>query len=214
MKVTVLKLITEKKYNFRDVEKFRGFMGNFFIDEVLFHNHLGTYEFLYKSSKIQYKLIDGYFSIVGINEGADLLEDRKKFLKILQIGENFVKVVGQEYSVEESNLEINDEMREYIFTERWFALNSDNYEKYRKGELDLNKQLQNNIIEFFKMAGIWADKPIKVEGDFQQNISQSKGVKIITFNGNFRTNVNLPEWIGLGKRKSIGYGTIKYIEKK
>lgn len=208
MKIAVLKLLTNEKFNFRDVEKFRGFMGNFFKDEVLFHNHLSKYEFLYKSSKIQYKLIEGSLSIVGINEGAELLEEKKDFLKLLQIGEKIVKVIKQEFELKEFQLEFLDEMREYEFTSEWFALNSENYEKYKNGELDLNRQLQNNIIEFFKMVGVWADKPIQVEGNFNQCLSISKGVKIITFTGNFSTNITLPNWIGLGKRKSIGYGTV------
>lgn len=211
MRIAILKLLTDDKFKFKDIEKFRGFMGNFFQDEVLFHNHLSKYEFLYKSSKIQYKLIQGHLAIVGINEGADLLEEKKDFLKILQIGEKLVKVSKHSFISEEFQLEFLPEMRNYNFTSPWFALNSENYEKYREGNLDLNRQLQNNIIEFFKMVGVWADKPIEVKGSYNQEFAISKGVKIITFSGEFSTNVTLPEWIGLGKRKSIGYGTIEKI---
>ena len=39
-----------------------------------------------------------------------------------------------------------------------------------------------------------------------------KDTTILGFTGTFKTNVNLPELIALGKRKSIGYGLIKRIK--
>ena len=39
-----------------------------------------------------------------------------------------------------------------------------------------------------------------------------KDTTILGFTGTFKTNVNLPDLIALGKRKSVGYGLIKRIE--
>ena len=75
----------------------------------------------------------------------------------------------------------------------------------------MNKALTNNLIEFFKMSGIWADKPILVNGVFKTNTITKKDTRLIGFSGEFVCNVDLPDFIGLGKRKSIGFGTIKAI---
>lgn len=211
MRVAVLKLFTDKKFKSTDVSRFRGFMGNFFQDEMLFHNHISKYEFLYQSSKIQYKILDGSLAVVGINEGAELLEGKKEYLKVLQIGEEIVKVKSAELTVEEFELKYTEELVGYTFSSEWFALNSENYEKFKTGEFNLDKQLQNNIIEFFKMVGVWADKPVIAKGCFKQKSSLVKGTKVITFTGTFVANVILPDFIGLGKRKSLGYGSIKKV---
>ena len=81
-----------------------------------------------------------------------------------------------------------------------------------KGELSLNDQLRNNIIEFFKMCNIWADKKIIVTGEFREEKMYKKDIEVLGFGGEFSTNVLLPDGISLGKRKSIGLGRIKKID--
>lgn len=211
MQVVRLKLITDKKFEFKDVKKFRGFMGRFLEDEILFHNHIDKNRFLYNSSKIQYKIIDGYFTILGIGEGAELLEKYKDYFKFVKIEDETIKITGIECHKEETELEIVDEMISYEFISEWYALNSENYQRYKSGEVTLNKQLQNNMIELFKMCGIWADKPIEARGVFKEKVTYEKEIKILTFTGSFVTNVKIPDYIGLGKRKSVGYGVIKKI---
>lgn len=61
------------------------------------------------------------------------------------------------------------------------------------------------------MCKVWADKKIIVNGNFKENIFIQKDIKIKGFYGEFLTNVNLPDDISLGKRKSIGLGRIKKI---
>ena len=208
-KVVIIKFITEKKYRDRDAEKLRGYFGWKYEKEILFHNHKSKYEFLYNSPKIQYKIIDGFLSIVGINEGGDLLGDHIKDIEEIIINEEKVKVIEIEKKIEEFDLKIEEKLR-YIYNLKtlWLALNQENYKKYRNQEIDLNISMRNNIIEFFKMCGVWADKEIKVKGAFEEHITTLKNRKILGFSGWFITNVELPNLIGLGKRKSIGFGTI------
>lgn len=40
MRIGILKLVTAEKFNFKDIEKFKGFMGNFFRDDVLHTSQL------------------------------------------------------------------------------------------------------------------------------------------------------------------------------
>jgi CRISPR/Cas system endoribonuclease Cas6 (RAMP superfamily) len=39
-----------------------------------------------------------------------------------------------------------------------------------------------------------------------------KGRKVLTFCVNFKTNVSLPDYVGLGKGSSVGFGVVKLIE--
>ena len=49
-------------------------------------------------------------------------------------------------------------------------------------------------------------------GEFEENKIIEKDTVILGFTGTFKTNVNLPDLIALGKRKSVGFGIIKRIK--
>ena len=92
------------------------------------------------------------------------------------------------------------------------AINQNNMELYKKGNFNLNNQLRNNIIEIFKALGVFAEKQVMVNGIFEKNIESYQENDFLVFEGSFVTNVSLPDFIGLGERKSIGYGTIVKAE--
>ncbi|WP_294093379.1 CRISPR-associated endonuclease Cas6 [uncultured Cetobacterium sp.] len=210
-KLAIVKLNTNLKFNNRDAEKLRGFMGRTFQENILFHNHVDTFTFNYQSSKIYYKVLDGILSIVGIEDGAEsLIQTYEKIRDIDINGKNIL--VDSEITLKNYTLSIDSEKSyKYNFISPWFALNQENYKKYKNDDFDLNAQLRNNIIEFFKLNRIWADKKIEVSGDFKEMLIVQKDTKVLGFVGEFTTNVKLPSYIGLGKRKSIGYGTIKEV---
>ncbi|WP_319371672.1 CRISPR-associated endonuclease Cas6 [uncultured Ilyobacter sp.] len=209
MKLVMVKFKTEEKFDNRDSEKLRGYIGNLFSSNVLFHNHLGKYEFLYKSSKIYYRVIEGELSIVGICQGAELLLEKAGDINEVVIGGKTHEILRKEIIEKEFDLNIGDTLHKYKFDTLWMALNDKNYKKYKSGEFFLDRNLQNNIIEFFKLCGVWADKPIMVKGEYKEHKITKKDTSLIGFSGWFVTNVKLPDYISLGKRKSIGFGSIK-----
>ena len=67
-------------------------------------------------------------------------------------------------------------------------------------------------MEFFKLSGVQAEKRIIALGEFEEHEIIEKDTTILGFTGTFKTNVNLPDLIALGKRKSVGFGVIKRIK--
>ena len=207
---------------FKGVDKFskssskalRGYFGNYFKNIVEFHNHLDQITFNYKSPNIQYRVIDGNLSILGINEGGDILLKSIEKIKLDEIILNGIdnKIKEKEIKITFPELEIQDKRYYYRFESFWIALNEENYKKYQKRELSLNNQLRNNILEFFKLSSVQATKKIVVAGEFEENKIIEKDTVILGFTGTFKTNVNLPDLIALGKRKSVGFGIIKRIK--
>ena len=192
----------------------RGFFGNFFSEIIEFHNHLDQITFNYQTPNIQYRVVDGNLSILGINEGGDILLQSIEKIKLDQIILNGInnKIIEKEIKITFPELEIKDESFDYKFESFWIALNKENYKKYKRGEFSLDIQLRNNILEFFKSCGVQAEKRIIASGNFEEHQVIEKDTTILGFTGTFKTNVNLPELIALGKRKSIGFGIIKRIE--
>ena len=203
-----------EKFSKSSAKALRGYFGNYFKNIVEFHNHLDQITFNYKSPNIQYRVIDGNLSILGINEGGDILLkaiEKIELNKIILDGiDNIIK--EKEIKITFPELEIQDKKYDYKFESFWIALNEENYKKYKEGEFSLDNQLRNNILEFFKLCGVQAQKRIIAVGEFEENKIIEKDTAILGFTGTFKTNVNLPDLIALGKRKSVGFGVIKRIK--
>jgi len=202
------------KFSKSSAKALRGYFGNFFRNIVEFHNHLDQITFNYKSPSIQYRVINGNLSILGINEGGDILLKSIDEIKLDEIKLDGIdnKIEEKEIKITFPELEIKDERYDYKFESFWIALNEENYKKYQKGEFSLDNQLRNNILEFFKLSGVQATKRIIAVGEFEENKIVEKDTVILGFTGTFKTNVNLPDLIALGKRKSVGFGIIKRIK--
>ena len=202
------------KFSKSSAKALRGYFGNFFRNIVEFHNHLDQITFNYKSPSIQYRVINGNLSILGINEGGDILLKSIDEIKLDEIKLDGIdnKIEEKEIKITFPELEIKDERYDYKFESFWIALNEENYKKYQKGEFSLDNQLRNNILEFFKLSGVQATKRIIAVGEFEEHKIIEKDTVILGFTGTFKTNVNLPDLIALGKRKSVGFGIIKRIK--
>ena len=202
------------KFSKSSAKALRGYFGNFFRKIIEFHNHLDQITFNYKSPNIQYRVIDGDLSILGINEGGDILLKSIEEIKLDEIILDGIdnKIKEKEIKITFPELEIKDERYDYKFESFWIALNEENYKKYQKGEFSLDNQLRNNILEFFKLSGVQATKRIIAVGEFEEHKIIEKDTVILGFTGTFKTNVNLPDLIALGKRKSVGFGIIKRIK--
>lgn len=208
MELALIKFNTKEKFHSRDVEKLRGYIGNLHKNEIIFHNHISKFEFNYKMPKIQYKLIDNKLCILGMNEGAKIIKDNLLEIKELDIAGNIIKEFDTSFKMYEQDFAVKDELYSYEFKTPWLALNTENYKKYKRNEFDLDKQLQNNILSNFKDCNIRVDKKIMVKGKFTPIKVILKDTQLIGFKGEFVSNVCIPAYMGVGKRKSIGYGTI------
>lgn len=204
----------KEKYPKSAAKLLRGYLGNYFKNIVEFHNHLDQITFNYKSPNIQYRVVNGDLSILGLNEGGDILLANIEKIKINEIILDGIdnKVIKKEIKITFPELVIKDKEYNYKFESFWIALNEINYKKYMKNEFCLNDQLRNNILEFFKLCGVTANKRIVVTGEFEEHEIIEKDTTLLGFTGTFKTNANLPDLIALGKRKSIGFGLIKRIK--
>lgn len=201
----------------RDGHKLRGYFGNLFKERsALLHNHMGNGEFRYDYPQVQYKVINQTPVLLGIKDGAELLTDLFLKIKELNIG-------GEIYQVRQKNIEgkqidvgITDTSRSYKFETLWMALNQKNHDKYKISD-DLERQHQleriliGNMLSFFKTADHFIEEQIQVKGTFKEKVTRFKNNRMLAFEGIFTTNVVLPEFIGLGKAVSRGFGTIRKV---
>jgi len=196
-------------------DKLRGFFADKFGEYILIHQHLSDNELLYKTPLIQYKFLDGKPFVLGINEGADVLQEIHEDIDYLKIGRS-------KYQIKEKSIVLktdyfgtanNDIL--YTFLIPWLALNERNYEKYqrigtwsKKKEL-LEKILIGNIISMSKSLGYTVPEPIKATiGKLKEIQTSLKGTPMLGFLGTFSVNFDIPDYWGIGKSVSRGFGTV------
>lgn len=203
----------------RSAHQLRGYFGNLFKEHSpLLHNHFDDGRLRYAYPLVQYKIIDRIPLLTGLEEGSQLLADL--FLKIseLQIFDHTYPLHQKNAVIKTVEVGVAPSLHTYRFQTLWMALNQENFPEYlEKGEEGrkalLNRILTANILSFFKGIGLYLnpEERIMLTAQTQEKSTKFKGQRMMVFQGQFTTNVFLPDFIGLGKSVSRGFGTIQKI---
>jgi Cas6b C-terminal domain/Cas6b N-terminal domain len=201
----------------RDAHKLRGYFGNVFKEHSpLLHNHFEDGRTRYGYPLVQYKVLGGVPTLVGIEEGGKLLGEL--FFRIGQLD-----IEGQRYEVMQRDIRVlrmpigySPNQHQYHFETPWMALNDENYAAWRKEDdaqraEHLGRLLTGNILSFFKGVGLQLapDERLHTEIDLRPVRVNFKNQMMTAFKGSFTVNALLPEGIGLGKSVSRGLGSIR-----
>ena len=204
-----------------EIPFFRGAILNVLHGEanVLFHNHVSESSFRYSYPLIQYKRIQGKAAIVCLKEGTEAIgQFFSEGTFTLNIGNRLVKMELESVLPRKCLIQTWNSMFKYRIR-RWLPLNSENYQKYKVMESISEKIsflegiLVANLLSFSKGMGIYMEKEIqcKLTSLHDPFLIKNKGVKLMAFDIEFITNMSLPDYIGIGKNASIGYGIITHV---
>ena len=217
--IRYLKIRFNQDISVRDIPKFRAAI----IEKTervssLFHNHASDTQVMYRYPLIQYKITENKASIVCLQSGTDdihfLLQQKEMNLRIGAKKSDFeIEDVDLHYDT----VEIKDTTTSYTL-HNWLALNQKHYAQWRacandekaQGEM-LSRILRGNILSFAKGLDWWIEGRVEVEVTAVKAIKtrRFKQNEVLTFTVEFRTNVSLPEFVGLGKGVSVGFGVLE-----
>ena len=196
-----------------DAAKLRGFFATSFNEYSLLHQHI-TDKLIYKYPLIQYKMPGGNPLVMGINEGAEVLKDIYDKFDEIKLGEIKYKIMERGMTLKNEEFGCCEEIFSYRFVTPWLALSQYNYPKYlnadRDGKKDLLRRiLVGNILSASKGLGYVAKEHIRLEvGRMQDEICQLKGTMVTGIRGEFTATFAIPEFMGLGKSVSRGFGAV------
>jgi hypothetical protein len=190
-------------------------------ENILFHNHLGNDSFVYRYPLIQYKCIKKHPAIFCVDAGVDEIHrlfDQKSWQ--IRINDETIDLKVDRLDLKSTTLNVWEKMFFYQLS-RWQALNEKNYASFQaiktadEKKAFLERVLTGNILSFAKGINWHIDKPIKVqiEDIKYESITRMKDTKVSAYNADFKCNVFLPDFIGLGKGASTGFGVVKQIRK-
>ena len=219
----ILKVAFKGNLEFYELPAFRGaIVKKIGMDHPLFHNHAPNNGLYYRYPLIQYKLINKNPAILCMGEGVD--EIHQFFAHqdwTLTIGDQEKSMQINRLNMHEFDMRTHEEPLEYALV-NWVALNQKNYHEYRKMEsladqiALLERLLRGNILTFAKGIDWHIPEPVRVNIKRIHNTHPVtvKKQKVLAFTLDFTTNVFLPNYIGLGKSVSLGFGSVKEKKKK
>lgn len=190
----------------------RGYIGHLFTNIPEFHHHS---EKSYHYPLIQYKNIKGHPSVLGLNEYAQIVYEKISQLEYVVTSDKKLRISNIELKTLTHNLALGS--FGYYFISPWIALNEDNYAKWKESERNkrkeiLEKILLGNILSMLKGLGIFVDYRVIVQLlGFKTRLATAHNNKFIGMYAHFSCNLDLPEYIGLGKSVSKGYGMLEHM---
>lgn len=183
-------------------------------EHELFHQHAGASKLAYRYPLIQYKTVGGKASVLCLNEGVEAMHN------LFGKSDWTINLQGQSLRLSVNSLALNDaecaitqEQKHYTL-KNWVGLNAKNYHRYRsasglKARLEiLERTLTGNVLSLAKGLEWHVDKKIAVDIQEIRQVRpvKHKGVELLSFDLDYTSNVALPNYIGLGKSVSHGFG--------
>ncbi|MBI4680537.1 MAG: CRISPR-associated endonuclease Cas6 [Nitrospirae bacterium] len=197
----------------------RGYFASRFEKYLLMHQHDREDKYLYRYPLVQYKILDGKLNILGIREGAELLNNVHKEVDVIDLNGQKYEIFQKTILIESANLSLSSDILPYSFLTPWLALNEKNYEKYQRlGSWPKKKEmlesiLIGNIISMSKSLRYTVPEPIKADIKNMKEVqTKLKGTPMLGFLGTFSVNFEIPDYWGIGKSVSRGFGTVKRVK--
>lgn len=194
----------------------RGAIGNLYRENKLFHQHEPGGKPVYEYPLIQYKILSGQAFLVGLSKGAETLAEINLLEKKIYLGKNEYKISRQQVSFFNYEIGCCIEHKVYRFITPWMGLNTSNYDKYQRigdtlrQKRMLEKILTGNLLSMSKGLEYTVNERIHTELlEINEIQTRIKGNAMTAFKGVFAVNFNIPDYWGIGKSVSRGFGTVK-----
>lgn len=186
----------------------------------LFHNHYPDGKSIYRSkgAPFQFKVINNEVFILAINEGVDFAKSFQWPDEIkMPLGHTGLAVELQLCSKISKQATFRQiEFQCYRNISPYIALNQDKYKSYLAlSECEKRKAIEKGLADHILTSAKWCE--ITVFHRIQANLIQMKAGNPIKIKDNlyftpfdvmFESNTEIPDYIGIGKFVSRGYGTV------
>lgn len=134
----------------------------------------------------------------------------------LQIGNERHDMRIARLHVDQINLNVWETFLPYRL-HKWRALNSDNFRQWQQLEgvaerfIFLENILAANILSFARGVGWELDKrfEVKITKLVKEEWVSFKDVKVLAFTVEFKANLSIPDYIGLGQGSGEGFGVVR-----
>ena len=199
---------------------------HFSIDELRFFFHKKSAEytrlhkdtttgFIHRYPVVQCKQIKGLLMVIGVGQGAYLLQEISGGKQGLGNGETTCAISGRDPEIRNEVFGISDKIHTYEFLTPWLALSQQNAKKFYdlkgKPERDafMQKILTGHLGTLAKSIDYDLPAPLSCESRVRFRRERIHRENVMVFLGTFQTNLTIPDYLGIGQSVSAGFGTIR-----
>lgn len=188
--------------------------------DVLFHNH-DEDKLRYSYPLIQYKRIHKKAAVMGVGKGIEVISQLLNVRDFnYQIGNEQVEMRIESVNAHDNEITLTTDADNHYRLRNWLPLNSENYKQYQETESMvervqiLERVLVGNILSFLKGVDIYLEERLNlvITNIQEQHPIIYKDVKLIGFDIEFKANIQLPQYIGIGKNASVGCGILTVVK--
>ncbi|MDZ7296316.1 MAG: CRISPR-associated endonuclease Cas6, partial [candidate division KSB1 bacterium] len=168
--------------------------------------------------RVQFKVLDSMALLIGVAEGSALLS--RLWLEVDQttIGTDELPVLEASIRKRHDLLGNTQEAIDYRFVTPWLALNQENARRFWRLHKTiqrvslLERILVGNCLSLAKSFGYTVREVLRADCSLLEEAPcRLKGVQMLGFTGEFRINFLIPNYFGLGKSVSRGFGTVERV---
>ncbi len=221
-KIRFLRVQFANEIAFKEIPLFRGaIIARVSQDSTLFHNHQGN-KLRYSYPLIQYKRIRRKAGLICLEEGTDQVHDFfNNHIRQLRIGRRTIDLDVDQIQLHEYTMQAWDKSFAYRI-DNWMPFDAEKYLHYKtlEDEFDqlhfLETILRGNLLTMAKGLHWQLDREVKVRINqiLRNQLLPYKDLMMQTFNLEFRCNIWLPAYIGIGRKPSMGFGCVTPLTNK
>jgi hypothetical protein len=166
---------------------------------------------------VQVKLVKKTFIVLGLGQGAGFLHDLSQDQPTLGSGADTCRISTRDRVIRQEPFGTSASSRVYEFQTPWLALNQQHAKKFYelKGKPARDAFMQRLLSTQLNSLAKSLDCPITVPISCTAKVrflrERAGDENRIVFLGKFQTNLCIPDYFGIGRSVSLGYGTIKRI---
>jgi len=214
--ITVARLYTERSFNATGGDLRRAVTA-LFPDEPLLHHHSRNGRADYSFSQIRYLVIDGIPHLAGLKQGRSVVSEIAHKLTCLTVGQHHYNVMGCDFIEDGTTIGITKDLLFYKSGSPWIALNKENLirfnilKKKKEQRALLERILVGNFISLCKGLHLGISARIQARITTFRYRQIRTPVPLMGFSIQFAGNFLVPEFLGLGKMASKGFGLMKIV---
>ena len=173
--------------------------------------------FIHRYPVVQCKMIRNFPTVIGINEGALFLKEFADETREILLGPDMYRVAEHDILIRDEEFGISETIQSYEFATPWLALTQENYKRFYKltgkpaRDEFVQKIFVDTLLSLSKSLGYEVPAPIRADTNFHFQKDRLNGAGVMTFTGKFQANFQIPEYLGIGKSVSQGYGAVRRI---
>jgi hypothetical protein len=176
-----------------------------------------TTGFIHRYPVLQCKQLKRDLIAIGISQGAGCLCRIAHDETILGFGESTCRITASDPAIRAETFGIADTVFTYEFLTPWLALNQQHAKKFYdlKGkpqrDVFMQKLLTSQLTSLAKSLDYDMISQVCCEAKVRFRRERINRENVMVFVGKFRTNLCIPDYLGIGRSVTQGYGTIKRI---